>query len=182
MWKMSNLFSYTKTFSDWNVSLYSSQKFGRSLVTEIIEEFRNSDSSIKFLLIDDYLISANSRDMSILNEMFAYFRHLNVSIIATLHSFDKRFKVVIQQTGIVIVLYSLSTSMFLQNILLNYFHKGTAALVRKIKKCYLSKMSMHSYICLNFTKEAMCGNLFFLSDNVFSPKLGITIQQILNVT
>ena len=164
----------------WDISLYPSQKFDERLVLEIKDQFEKSDASIKILLVDDFLLKAvkNVKHLSLLNEIYSYFRHLNICIVSTLHAYDNNYKNLIQQAGVIICMYGPSIIGSLRRILTPYFFQGTADLVRKLQRCYINHMTLHNYIVLNNTKESMASELFYITNNIFNPKSGLTIQQL----
>ncbi len=76
-----------KSRNEWSVTLFSSLDFSQNLVSEIKNRFSESCASIKILLIDDFFVSAakKPKHIAILNEIYALFRHENVSIFSTMH-------------------------------------------------------------------------------------------------
>ena len=102
---------------------------------------------------------------------------MNVSIISTLHAYHASYQVLLQNSGMILVMFGLGTITFLRNLLRPHFHLGTAHVVRLLKTCFLNSMEIHDYICINQTKEAMGNDLFYITDTCFSPKYGLTVSQ-----
>ena len=162
---------FMTTSLSWNILLFQSKHFDAKLMAEIKLLFEASKCGIKILLVDDFLIRISncSKSISLLNEAFSYYRHLGVSIFSTMHCYDGNYQTILQNSGLVLVMYGLGTVTFLRNLLQVHFHRGTAHIVRMLKTCFLNEMRLHDYICVNQTKEAMAGELFYITNTCFDP-------------
>ena len=101
-----------------------------------------------------------------------------MSVIATLHDYDKRFETIMKQSSMILVLYSLATSTMLRSILSRYLHKGTAKVWGEIRRIFLAKFGKHDYVCLNFSKESLSSEVFFVADELFDVRKGVSVSQI----
>ena len=169
------------TSDEWSMSLYSSRNFDSNLILAIKNQFEESDASIKILLIDDFFMKAakNPKQIAILNEIYCFFRHMNISVFSTMHCYDMVFKDLIQQAAVIICMFTPSIFSILRSILRPHYFLGTANLVRGLKKCYINKMRIHDYLVIYNTKESFAGQNFYISDNIFNPRYGITNRQFL---
>ena len=172
-----------KTKNEWKMSLYSSQSFSQHLINEVKHDFSQSNADIKILVIDDFFIQAveKGKYLSILNEIYAYFRHLNISIFSTIHAYDVKFKTLIQQAAIIVCMFTPNLISVLRSILRSHFYKGTAAVVRGLVDLYIKEMSIHDYIVIFNTKESMAGDIFYITDTLFNPTRGLTSRQFLQI-
>ena len=172
-----------KTKNEWKMTLYSSQIFSQHLINEIKADFSQSNADIKILLIDDFFFQAveKSKYLGILNEIYAYFRHLNISIFSTIHAYDARFKALIQQSAIIVCMFTPNIISVLRSILRSHFYKGTASVVRGLVDVYIKEMDMHDYIVIFNTKESMAGEIFYISNTLFNPRYGLTSRQFLQI-
>ena len=144
------------------------------LVSKSLFEFASN-----ILLLDDFLVQSNEHQMQIINSIYSTYRHLNVCVISTIHSYHKKFLTILEQSGLVISMYGFAQVSFLRNIMKSKIFKGTADIIREIQKLFRTRMKAHSYISLNFSKEAICSEKFFVTDSVFRPDHGIVLKQIL---
>ena len=166
------------TNHQWDIIMYSSNDFGKSLMDELYTKWRTEDNCINILLIDDVLSSLRKREQySCINELYTYVRHLNVSVLSTMHCYDKCFKTIFQNSGIVVIMYGPSITSSLRSVLYFNHFKGTSDIVRGLQKCYVNGMTIHDYIYINTSKEAFSGSQFYITDNLFNPKNGLTIKQ-----
>ena len=169
----------------WDIELYNIPKVN---FDEDFEEHLKSHvflpallpNSINILLLDDVLTGqTNPNDIRALNKWFSYFRHLNVSIIATVHSYDLKFTTIIDQTGMIVAMHCMNTPSVIRAILSRHFYKGTANVYNEIRRIYLANLKAHDYICMNFSKRALSSKVFFITDTMFIPPNGIYLKQIL---
>ena len=164
----------------WDIVMYSSNDFGKSLLDELYTKWRTGNYSINILLIDDVLSSLRKREQySCINELYTYVRHLNVSVLSTMHSYDHSFKAIFHNSGIIVVMYGASITSSLRSVLYFNHFKGTSDITRGLRKCYINRMSIHDYIYINTTKESFSGCQFYITNNLFNPKSGLTIKQFL---
>ena len=168
-----------KTKNEWEISLYNIMSITRDVETEIRYAFSESQNLINILLLDDFLVQSNEHQMQIINSIYSTYRHLNVCVISTIHSYHKKFLTILEQSGLVISMYGFAQVSFLRNIMKSKIFKGTADIIREIQKLFRTRMKAHSYISLNFSKEAICSEKFFVTDSVFRPDHGIVLKQIL---
>ena len=173
--------NFMKSKSEWEITLFNNMNLDNDFETQIKNSFKVSSNYINILLLDDFLIQASMTQMNIINQIFSYYRHMNVSVIATIHSYNKRFGTILEQSAIILTLYGFNQITILRNVLKYHIYKGTAKIIRKIRKLYLDKMKAHQYICLNFSKKAISSDQYFITDNVFSPSHGITLHQIISI-
>lgn len=169
----------------WDIELYNIPKVN---FDEDFEEHLKSHvflpallpNSINILLLDDVLTGqTNPNDIRALNKWFSYFRHLNVSIIATVHSYNLKFTTIIDQTGMIVAMHCMNTPSVIRAILSRHFYKGTANVYNEIRRIYLANLKAHDYICMNFSKRALSSKVFFITDTMFIPPNGIYLKQIL---
>ena len=177
------IYNLMKSKNDWVMTLYSSQNFSQHLITEIKKDFSQSNADINILLIDDFVIQAAKKPkyLAILNEIYAYFRHMNISIFSTLHSYDRVFQDLIQQAAMIICMNTPYLVSVLRSVLRPHFYLGTASVVRGLVDVYIKDMSIHDYLVIFNTKESMAGDIFYISDSCFNPKFGLTSKQFLNI-
>lgn len=170
-----------KTSNEWSMALYSSSYFDSKLISEIKDKFKESNASVKILLIDDFFMKAakNPKQIGILNEIYSFFRHMNVSVFSTMHSYNPIFKDLVQQAAVIICMFTPSIFSILRSILRPHYFLGTADLVRRLKNCYIDKMKIHDYLIVYNTKESFGGQNFYISNNIFNPRFGITNRQFL---
>ena len=170
-----------KTSNEWSMTLYSSKHFDSKLISSIKNQFEESDASIKILLIDDFFMKAakNPKQVGILNEIYSFFRHMNISVFSTMHCYDMVFKDLIQQAAVIICMFTPNIFSILRSILRPHYFLGTADLVRGLKNCYIKKMRIHDYLVVYNTKESFGGQNFYISNNIFNPRYGITNRQFL---
>ncbi len=168
------------TNHQWDIVMYSSNDFGKSLLEELYTKWRTENYSINILLIDDVLSSLRKREQySCINELYTYARHLNVSVLSTMHCYDRCFKTIFQNCGMVVIMYGPSITSSLRSVLYFNHFKGTSDIVRALQKCYVNRMTIHNYIYINTSKEAFSGCQFYITNNLFNPKSGLTIKQFL---
>ena len=163
----------------WDIVMYSSNDFGKSLLDELYANWQRGNYSINILLIEDVRSSLRKREQySCINELYTNVRHLNVSVLSTMQLYDYRFKAIFHNSGIIVIMYGASITSSLRSVL--YFnYKRTSDIVRGLRKCYINRMSIHDYIYLNTTKESFSGCQFYITNNLFNPKSGLTIKQFL---
>ena len=171
-----------KTAEEWEIIQYSSEDFSETLVSVLRSKFKAQDSSLNILVIDDTGILAlqNKHMRSCLNNIYASFRHLNVSVWSMLHTYHNVYRPMIENAGIIIIMFSATMVHDLRRVLSQTFFKGTAQIVRDLKTCLIDGMDMHDYIVVNKSKEALSGTQFYITNSIFNPKQGITIRQFLN--
>ena len=164
----------------WDIELYNNlnieEEFENHLKSNV---FLDSPNSINILLLDDVLTQTKANDVTALNKWFSYFRHINVSIIATIHSYDLKYSTIIDQAGMIVSMYCMNTSSVLRDILKRHLYKGTAKVWNELRRLFISKLKSHDYVCLNFTKEALSSQIFFITTTLFNPAHGVNIRQIL---
>ena len=164
----------------WDIELYNNlnieEEFENHLKSNV---FLDSPNSINILLLDDVLTQTKANDVIALNKWFSYFRHINVSIIATVHSYDLKYSTIIDQAGMVVSMYCMNTSSVIRDILKRHLYKGTAKVWNELRRLFISKLKSHDYICLNFTKEALSSQIFFITTTLFNPAYGVNMCQIL---
>ena len=85
----------------------------------------------------------------------------------------------IENAGIIIIMFSATMVHDLRRVLSETFFKGTAEIVRNIKTCLIDDMDMHNYIVVNKSKEALSGSQVYITNSIFNPSHGITIRQFL---
>ena len=170
---------YMTTRSLWDLELYNDLDLNEDFEKHLKKCFLNiSPRSINILLLDDVLTQAKSNQIIFLNKWFSYFRHINVSIIATVHSYDIKFLTIIDQTAMIVAMYCLNTSTVLRHILGRCLYKGTAKVWSEIRRIFLANLKKHDYICMNFSKEALSSEIFFITDTLFNLQKGLKLQQI----
>ena len=169
------------SFPSWDIELYHNIELNEDFEEHLIKQFRLTPKNmIKILLLDDILTQANHTQIILLNKLFAYFRHENISIIASVHSYDIKFSTIIDQSGLIVAMYCLNTSTVIRNILMRYLYKGTAKVWKELRRLFLTKLNKHDYISLNFTKESLSSETFFITNNLFHITKGIRLSQIVN--
>ena len=169
------------TISSWDVELYNDVGLNKEFEDHLIKTFRLAPpNTAKILLLDDILTQANPRQITFLNKLFAYFRHENISIIATVHSYDVKFSTIMDQVGLIAVMYCLNTSTVIRNVLVRHLYKGTAGVWKEIRRLFMANLNKHDYICLNFTKESLSSEVFFVTNDLFHVRKGVSMSQILN--
>ena len=169
------------TISSWDIELYNDVELNKDFEDHLIKRFRCAPSNTtKILLLDDILTQANHSQIIFLNKLFAYFRHENISIIATVHSYDIKFSTIIDQVGLIVAMYCLNTSTVIRSILTRYLYKGTAKVWKELRRLFLAKLNKHDYICLNFTKESLSSEVFFVTNNLFYINKGVSLSQIVS--
>ena len=169
------------TISSWDVELYNDVELNKEFEEHLIKMFRLAPpNTAKILLLDDILTQANHSQIIFLNKLFAYFRHENISIIATVHSYDIKFSTIIDQVGLIAVMYCLNTSTVIRSILVRHLYKGTARVWKELRRLFMAKLHKHDYICLNFTKESLSSEVFFVTNNLFYIDKGISLSQIVS--
>ena len=168
-----------KSVSEWDITLFNHMNLDASFEKHIKDSFESSSYYINILLMDDFLIQTSKSQMTVINRIFSYYRHINVSIISTIHSYDKRFGTIIEQSALVAAMYGFNQTTILRNVLKYHIYNGIAKVIRAIRKLYFDKMRAHEYLCFNFTKNAISSAQYFVTDNLFSPNNGITLQQII---
>ena len=169
------------SFSSWDIELYHDVKLDEDFEEHLIKQFRLTPKNmIKILLLDDTLTQANHTQIIFLNKLFTYFRHENISIIASIHSYDIKFSTIIDQSGLIVAMYCLNTSTVIRNILMRYLYKGSAKVWKELCRLFLTQLNKHDYVCLNFTKESLSSEVFFITNNLFHITKGIKLFQIIN--
>ena len=169
------------TISSWDIELYNDVELNKEFEDHLIKSFRfTPPNTVKILLLDDILTQANHTQIIFLNKLFAYFRHENISIIATVHSYDIKFSTIIDQVGLIVAMYCLNTSTVIRSILTRYLYKGTAKVWKELRRLFLAKLRKHDYICLNFTKESLSSEVFFVTNNLFYINKGVSLSQIVS--
>ena len=169
------------TISSWDIELYNDVELNKDFEDHLIKRFRLAPPNTKkILLLDDILTQANHSQIIFLNKLFAYFRHENISIIATVHSYDIKFSTIIDQVGLIVAMYCLNTSTVIRSILTRYLYKGTAKVWKELRRLFLAKLRKHDYICLNFTKESLSSEVFFVTNNLFYINKGVSLSQIVS--
>ena len=167
------------SISLWDIELYSNIELNEEFEEHLIKRFRlMSQDTVKILLLDDVLTQSSHSQIIFLNKLFAYLRHENISIIATVHSYDIKFSTIIDQVGLIVAMYCLNISTVVRSILTRYLYKGTAKVWKELRRIFISKLQKHDYICLNFSKESLSSEIFFVTDNLFCIKSGINLSQI----
>ena len=142
------------SIKSWDVELYNNLEFNEDFEEHLIKCFRLApQNTAKVLLLDDVLTQATNAKIIFLNKLFAYLRHEDVSIIATVHSYDIKFSTIIDQSGLIVAMYCLNTSSVMRSILTRYLYKGTAKVWKELRRIFYSKLHKHEYICLNFTEH-----------------------------
>ena len=166
----------------WDMELYNNlDLLSEDFEDHLINQFRKSSpNAVNILLLDDILTHAKHNQIDFLNKLFAYFRHINVSILATVHSYDIRFSTIIDQSGLIITMFCLNTSNVIRNILMRYLYKGTAKVWKEVRRIFISHLRKHDYLCLNFSKESLSSEVFFITDTLFNARRGVTLSQIVN--
>ena len=169
------------TFSSWDIELYHNIELNEEFEEHLIKQFnRAPQNKVKILLLDDILTQSTNTQIRFLNKMFAYLRHENISIIASVHAYDIKFSTIIDQVGMIIVMYCLNTSTVIRNILMRHLYKGTANVWKELRRNFLTALNKHDYICLNFTKESLSSEVFFVTNNLFYITKGIKLSQIVS--
>ena len=169
------------TISSWDIELYNDVELNKDFEDHLIKRFRLAHPNTKkILLLDDILTQANHSQIIFLNKLFAYFRHENISIIATVHSYDIKFSTIIDQVGLIVAMYCLNTSTVIRSVLTKYLYKGTAKVWKELRRLFLAKLRKHDYICLNFTKESLSSEVFFVTNNLFYINKGVSLSQIVS--
>ena len=169
------------TFSSWDIELYHNVDLNEEFEEHLIKQFRLvPQDKVKILLLDDILTQSTHTQMIFLNRLFAYLRHEDISIIASVHAYDIKFSTIIDQVGLVVAMYCLNTSTVIRNILMRYLYKGTANVWRELRRNFLTTLSKHDYICLNFTKESLSSEVFFVTNSLFYITKGIKLFQIVS--
>jgi hypothetical protein len=166
----------------WDIELYNVLNFDEDFEEHLKSHVflpASLPNSINILLLDDVLTQTKSNDITNLNKWFSYFRHANVSIIGTVHSYDLKFTTIIDQAGMIITLHCMNTPSVIRAILSRHFYKGTANVYNELRRIYLANLNSHEYICMNFSKKALSSKVFFISDTLFLPTKGIYLKQIL---
>ena len=173
--------NYMATKHFWDMELYNDLDFNEEFENHLKNCFQNTSSNnINILLLDDILTHTRPNQIIFLNKWFSYFRHINVSIIATIHSYDIKFSTIIDQSGMIVAMYCLNTSNVLRNILARYLYKGSAKVWGEIRRIFLSMLKKHDYICMNFSKEALSSDVFFITTTLFKAKRGLKLHQIVS--
>ena len=169
------------TKAEWDIIQYGSDDFGESLVNILRLKFIAQESSINVLVVDDTAVRAlqNRHMRTCLNNLYTSFRHLNVSVWTMLHTYDRLFRPMMDNAGVVIVMFSPSIMHDLRCILSQTFFRGTADIVRDLKSVLVEDMELHDYIVLNKSKEAFSGLQFYITNTIFNPKQGMTVRQFL---
>lgn len=166
--------------SCWDIELYNVIELNREFEEHLIERFRLvPENMVKVLLLDDILTQSSHNQIILLNKLFAYFRHEGVSIIATVHSYDIKFSTIIDQAGLIVSMYCLNISTVVRSILRRCLYKGTAKVWKELRRIFFTKLQKHDYICLNFSKESLSSEVYFVTNNLFYPKTGINLSQII---
>ena len=165
---------------EWEITLFNVLDFDSDFENQLSECFKISQNDINILLFDDYLVQMSEKQMKIINRIYATYRHMNVSVFSSIHSYDQRFVTVFEQSAMILVLYGFSQITFLRNALKHHFYKGTASIVRAIRNVYEKSQGAHKYLALNFSKRAIASEQYFITDNIFNPSKGIVLKQILN--
>ena len=165
--------------TSWDMELYNNLELNEDFEDHLINRFQESSSNaINILLLDDILTHTRQTQIIFLNKLFAYFRHINVSILATVHSYDIKFSTIIDQTGLIIAMFCLNTSTVIRSVLMRYLYKGTAKVWKELRRIFLSNLRKHEYICLNFSKESLSSEVFFVTNMLFHARKGINLSQI----
>ena len=167
----------------WEIELYnvSELKFDEQFENHLKKEvFLTHPKTVNILLLDDVLTATASKlnDMNSLDKWFSYFRHINVSIIGTIHSYNLKFSTIIDQAGLIVSIYCINTSSVLRDVLKRHLYRGTAKVWSEIRRLFLANLSLHEYVCLNFTKEALSSQRFFITNTLFDPVYGVNMHQI----
>ena len=167
----------------WEIELYnvSELKFDEQFENHLKKEvFLTHPKTVNILLLDDVLTATASKpnDMNSLDKWFSYFRHINVSIIGTIHSYNLKFSTIIDQAGLIVSMYCINTSSVLRDILKRHLYRGTAKVWSEIRRLFLANLRLHDYVCLNFTKEALSSQRFFITNSLFDPAYGVNMRQI----
>ena len=163
----------------WEIELYnvSELKFDEQFENHLKKEvFLTHPKTVNILLLDDVLTATASKlnDMNSLDKWFSYFRHINVSIIGTIHSYNLKFSTIIDQAGLIVSMYCINTSSVLRDVLKRHLYRGTAKVWSEIRRLFLANLRLHEYVCLNFTKEALSSQRFFITNTVY----GVNMRQI----
>ena len=168
--------------NSWNMELYNNlEELNDDFIDHLIKTFQESSpNAINVLLLDDILTNTKQNQIIFFNKLFSYFRHINVSIIATIHSYDIKFTTILEQTGLIIAMYCLNTSSVIRNVLTRYLYKGTAKVWLELRRIFLSNLRKHEYICFNFSKESLSSEVFFVTDTLFRVTKGIKLSQIVS--
>ena len=168
--------------TSWDMELYNNiEELNSEFIDHLIKRFQESPpNAVNILLLDDILTNIKQNQINFFNKLFSYFRHINVSIIGTIHSYDAKFTTILEQTGLIIAMYCLNTSSVIRNILARLLFKGTAKVWLEIRRIFLSNLRKHEYICINFTKESLSSEVFFVSDTIFHVTKGIKLSQIVS--
>ena len=81
------------TFSSWDIELYHNIELNEEFEEHLIKQFnRVPQNKVKILLLDDILTQSTHTQIIFLNRMFAYLRHEDISIIASVHAYDSDFQ------------------------------------------------------------------------------------------
>ena len=169
------------SFSKWDIELYHNVDLNTEFEEHLIKQFRSAPQNmVKFLLLDDILTQSSPDQIKFLNKLFAYLRHENISIIASVHAYDIKFSTIIDQVGLVVAMYCLNTSTVIRNILMRNLYKGTAIVWKELRRIFLKGLNKHDYICLNFSKESLSSEVFFVTNNLFYITNGINLSQIVS--
>ena len=169
------------SFSSWDIELYHNVDLNEDFEEHLIKQFRSApQNKVKILLLDDILTQSTPTQITFLNRLFAYLRHENISIIASVHAYDIKFATIIDQVGLIVAMYCLNTSTVIRNILMRYLYKGTAKVWKELRRIFLTALNKHDYVCLNFTKESLSSEVFFVTNNLFYTTKGIKLSQIIS--
>ena len=100
----------------------------------MIKQFRLvPQNKVKVLLLDDILTQSTPTQITFLNRLFAYLRHENISIIASVRAYDIKFSTISDQVGLIVAMYCLNTSTIVRSILMQHLYKGTTKVWKELQ-------------------------------------------------